>query len=135
MMTFPCRCDAFIWLFGCLAQSQIGCHSSPECVLPATLSLQTIWQAKGPRLEADRIHIYGTDQYTETLAVNWTIRTRYHVEQSVVIRKAKGPPVGSVVPVTLLCTVFGVQEATTCCSQNFTNVHSYSSISLAEIQM
>lgn len=38
MMTFPCRCDAFIWLFGCLAHSQIRCHSSPECVLPATPS-------------------------------------------------------------------------------------------------
>jgi len=56
-----------------------------------------IWQAKRSRLEADRIHIYGTDQYTKTMAVNWTVRIRYQVEYSVAFRKEKGPSVGSIV--------------------------------------
>jgi len=89
-----------------------------------------IWQAKRPRLEADGIHIYGIDQCTKPLAVNWTVRIRYQVEYSVVFRKAKG-----IVPATPLYTVLGLQEATTYWNHNFTNIHSYSSISLAEIRM
>lgn len=84
------------------------------CTTSNTLSVQMIRQAKRPRLEADRIHIYGTDQSTKTQAVNWTVRTRYQVEYSVVFGGAKGSPTGSVVPVTLLYAVWGLQEATTC---------------------
>ena len=147
IMMFPCRGDAFICLFDCLAQSQIRFHSSPECLLHATHSAY-IWYGRqndwGLKLTAHThththtlTHIYGADQYTKTLAVNLTFRTRYQVEYSEVFREANGLPMGYQFPVTLLYKTLGLQEIS-CCNvlhQNFTSIRCYSRINLAEIQL